>query len=70
MTSLSFILDDSTQSTTTTINGTSTSISVYALTTNLNSLSSYSYLNISGTNANLNGLSSYSYLNISGVGTS
>ena len=30
-------------------------------------MSSYSYLNISGTNSNLNTLSSYSYLNISGV---
>ena len=39
-------------------------LSVYATNTNLNTLSSYSYLNISGTNNNLNTLSSYSYLNI------
>ena len=36
-------------------------LSVYATNTNLNTLSSYSYLNISGTNSNLNTLSSYSY---------
>ena len=40
-------------------------LSVYATNTNLNSLSSYSYLNISSTNNNLNSISSYSYLNIS-----
>ncbi len=37
------------------------------LTSNLNSLSSYRYLNISGTNEILNSLSSYSYSNISEI---
>ncbi len=45
-------------------NGHTTSIST--LNNNINSLSSYSYLNISENDANLNGLYSYSYLNISG----
>ena len=44
------------------INASSTSSTILG---NLNSLSSYSYLNISSTNNNLNNLSSYSYLNIS-----
>ncbi len=33
----------------------------------LNSLSSYAFINISGTNNNLNTLSSYTYLNIKGT---
>ena len=41
------------------------SLSSTTLFNNLNTLSSYSYLNISSTNNNLNNLSSYSYLNIS-----
>jgi hypothetical protein len=45
------------------INSTTTTV----LTSNLNSLSSYAYLNISGLNNNINSLSSYSYLNISGL---
>ena len=36
---------------------------------NLNSLSSYSYLNINTTNTNLNSLSNYSYLNINTTNT-
>ena len=43
------------------ISGTSTSSSILG---NLNSWSSYSYLNINTTNFNLNSLSNYSYLNI------
>ena len=51
MTSLVFIADDSIQSTTTTISGSSTYIPVYAYNTNLSSLSSYSYLSINNLNA-------------------
>ena len=43
---LTFTIDDSTQSTTTLITGTSTAITVYALTTNLNSLSTNPILSI------------------------
>jgi hypothetical protein len=46
MSSLVFIADDSTQSTSTTISGASTYIPVYALATNLNSLSTNSILSI------------------------
>ncbi len=46
MSSLVFIADDSTQSTTTTISGASTYIPVYAYNTSLSCLSSYGYLSI------------------------
>ena len=48
-------------------NITTSGLSVFNINSNLNSLSSYSYLNISGTNNNLNSISSYSYLNIGGT---
>ena len=51
MTSLVFIADDSTQSTSTSISGVSTYIPVYALTTNLNNLSTNSTLSINNLNS-------------------
>ena len=51
MSSLVFIADDSIQSTTTTISGTSTYTPVYAYKTSPCSLSSYSYLYLNNLNA-------------------
>jgi hypothetical protein len=46
-------------------NITTSGLSVFNINSNVNSLSSYSFLNISGTNNNLNNISTYSALNIS-----
>ena len=60
---LTFTIDDSTQSTTTLITGTSTAVSVYALTTNLNNLSTSSILSIN----NLNNTSTTIFTNLNSL---
>ena len=72
MTSLVFIADDSTQSTSTSISGASTYIPVYALTTNLNSLSQSSILSINNLNATSTSLlnkTNFTNLLVSGAST-
>ena len=71
-----FIQDDSIQGTTSSIIEVFSGIPLYAYNTNLSSLSSYSYLNISNIQTtsgtifnNLNSLSTYSNLNISNIQT-
>ncbi len=66
MSTVIFSSDNSVQGTPTSIISTPLGINLYAYNTNLSSLSSYSYLNISETNANLNNYSTNSTLTING----